>query len=321
MFAGCFPYGAASFKVDFIVDGELYETVMTDKGTIKMPDDPTKAGHDFDGWFWDKDVWNKPFTLNSILEAPLSQSFKVYAKFISAEQNETDSHITYEVATADNSMSGRENHELLTIVRSTKELAKAASTRYYQYWTGTGGPNNAYYLAELTSKYDDDYFAKNSLILYLFGASNAGGKIEITDLQKQGDKLTIHTDFHMGMACAISYWTVAIEVPKADVANISKIEVKNECICPVPPIKMLYIILTPEATVAAYQANKTYTPEDFPEYSFSRVENLFTMLPNNPDFKRILYAYLTEPIEQNDQGLLNAIELLNQRADIYIAGP
>ena len=71
------------FKIEFIVDGEVYATVSTNGSeTIKMPEDPEKKGYSFDGWFWDEGVWKKPFTVNSLLENPLSENMKVYAKWI-----------------------------------------------------------------------------------------------------------------------------------------------------------------------------------------------------------------------------------------------
>ena len=74
------------FKVDFIVDGEVYATVNTSGNeTIKMPNDPVKEGHVFDGWYCDKDVWTKPFTANSLLDTPLSENMSVYAKWTSSE--------------------------------------------------------------------------------------------------------------------------------------------------------------------------------------------------------------------------------------------
>ena len=40
------------FKVEFIVDGEVYETVSTsDKSEIEIPKNPEKEGFEFDGWF------------------------------------------------------------------------------------------------------------------------------------------------------------------------------------------------------------------------------------------------------------------------------
>ncbi len=80
-FTGC-SGGAVEFKINFVVDGEIYATVNTNGAeTIKMPDNPTKDDYTFDGWFWDKDVWEKPFTANSLLDAPLSSDMSVYAKW------------------------------------------------------------------------------------------------------------------------------------------------------------------------------------------------------------------------------------------------
>ena len=74
------------FKVNFVVEGEVYATIKTSGNeVIKMPENPTKAGYNFDGWYWDEDDWKKPFTANSLLDAPLSSDMSVYAKFVSNE--------------------------------------------------------------------------------------------------------------------------------------------------------------------------------------------------------------------------------------------
>lgn len=78
-FVGC---GGVEFKINFIVDDKVYATLNTNGAeTIKMPDNPTKEDYTFDGWFWDKDTWQKPFTANSLLDAPLSSDMSVYAKW------------------------------------------------------------------------------------------------------------------------------------------------------------------------------------------------------------------------------------------------
>ena len=70
------------FNVKFIVDGEIYATVGTNgEETIKIPENPTKDGYIFDGWYWDNGAWQKPFTANSLLDAPLSSDMSVYAKW------------------------------------------------------------------------------------------------------------------------------------------------------------------------------------------------------------------------------------------------
>lgn len=84
-FAAC---NGVEFKINFIVDGEIYATVNTNGAeTIKMPDNPTKEDYRFDGWFWDKDTWQKPFTANSLLDAPLSSDMSVYAKMTYIGEN------------------------------------------------------------------------------------------------------------------------------------------------------------------------------------------------------------------------------------------
>ena len=71
-----------NFKLSFKVDSEVYQTITTTGNeNITIPENPTKTGYEFDGWFWDKDVWSKPFTANSLLDAPISSDMSVYAKF------------------------------------------------------------------------------------------------------------------------------------------------------------------------------------------------------------------------------------------------
>ena len=74
--------GGVEFKVNFVVDGAVYATIDTSgQEIIKMPENPTKEGYTFDGWYWDKDTWQTPFTANSLLDAPLSSDMNVYAKW------------------------------------------------------------------------------------------------------------------------------------------------------------------------------------------------------------------------------------------------
>ena len=76
------------FKVNFVVDGEIYATVNTNGNeVIKVPQNPTKEGYSFDGWYWDDSVWQKPFTANSLLDVPLSSDMNVYAKWEEINDN------------------------------------------------------------------------------------------------------------------------------------------------------------------------------------------------------------------------------------------
>lgn len=71
------------FAVNFDVDGQIYDTISTTGGErLEMPANPTKDGYVFDGWYWDKDTWQRPFTAESLLSTPLSTDMTVYAKWV-----------------------------------------------------------------------------------------------------------------------------------------------------------------------------------------------------------------------------------------------
>ena len=72
-----------SFKLNFIVDSEVYATIDTNGNeVIQMPKDPVKEDYIFDGWYWDQNTWKEQFTAKSLLDAPLSSNMNVYAHFI-----------------------------------------------------------------------------------------------------------------------------------------------------------------------------------------------------------------------------------------------
>ena len=83
------------FKINFVVDSEIVKTIDTaGSETITLPENPVKDGYTFDGWFWDKDVWEKPFTANSLLDAPLSSDMSVYAKFTKNHEHNYTATVT-----------------------------------------------------------------------------------------------------------------------------------------------------------------------------------------------------------------------------------
>lgn len=79
--------GGVDCKVNFVVDENVYDTVATNGNeTIKLPSNPVKDGYEFEGWYWDNGKWEKPFTVNSLLNTPLAADplaadMNVYAKF------------------------------------------------------------------------------------------------------------------------------------------------------------------------------------------------------------------------------------------------
>ncbi len=44
-----------------------------------------KPGYVFDGWYFDKDVWEKPFTEDYLKQDNVEKEIVVYAKFVKAE--------------------------------------------------------------------------------------------------------------------------------------------------------------------------------------------------------------------------------------------
>ena len=113
VFCGLFVFSACKkveFKVNFVVDGAVYATLNTNGNeTVKMPKNPTKTEYEFDGWYWDKDTWQTPFTANSLLDAPLSSDMNVYCKWkpktvrvsgISLNKSEVSLHVLWESSNA-----------------------------------------------------------------------------------------------------------------------------------------------------------------------------------------------------------------------------
>ena len=80
--------GGVDFKVNFVVGNDVYDSVATNGNeTIKLPDNPTKKGYEFEGWYWDNGKWENPFTVNSLLNTPLAADMNVYAKFTHNEHS------------------------------------------------------------------------------------------------------------------------------------------------------------------------------------------------------------------------------------------
>ena len=82
--------GGTNIELSFVVDNEIVQTVKTTGSElIEIPDNPEKTGYTFDGWYWDKDTWETPFTANSLLNAPISKNMSIYAKFKAIEYTAT----------------------------------------------------------------------------------------------------------------------------------------------------------------------------------------------------------------------------------------
>jgi uncharacterized repeat protein (TIGR02543 family) len=49
--------------------------------TITIPSNPSKEGFNFGGWYWDNNVFQDPFTINSIWDRPIVDRYVVFAKW------------------------------------------------------------------------------------------------------------------------------------------------------------------------------------------------------------------------------------------------
>ena len=121
-------FGRVEFELNFIVDDETYDTIITEgKEIVKIPPNPTKEGYSFDGWYWDKDEWNKPFTANSLLDAPISSDMCVYAKWKINEQEHVHTPSDWIEDTAATCKAAGSKHKECTeceAVLETEEITK-----------------------------------------------------------------------------------------------------------------------------------------------------------------------------------------------------
>ncbi len=68
--------------ISFVVDDEVVDTLKTNgKEGITLPEEPTKDGYVFDGWFIDKNSWFLELTADSLTTAPIVIDTNVYAKW------------------------------------------------------------------------------------------------------------------------------------------------------------------------------------------------------------------------------------------------
>lgn len=79
--------GAISLNLTLDANGGEFDggsstyVIKTDGVSTVTLENPTKEGYSFKGWFLDKDVWNMPFTANSLVDAPIQNDMTVYAKW------------------------------------------------------------------------------------------------------------------------------------------------------------------------------------------------------------------------------------------------
>ena len=88
------------FTIYFDSNGGTEVLPVTTNGaeTVAIPDNPTKEGCTFGGWYWDDVTFETPFTANSLMDAPLSSDMTVYAKWGVNQLSAKDFYVTGQFA-------------------------------------------------------------------------------------------------------------------------------------------------------------------------------------------------------------------------------
>lgn len=78
VFSSC---GGTAINVNFIVDGETYHTATTGDEALALPTNPQKEGFSFDGWYFDNETFEEPFSEGALMYKVLDGDVSVYAKW------------------------------------------------------------------------------------------------------------------------------------------------------------------------------------------------------------------------------------------------
>lgn len=93
LFVALFLSACNNIEVSIYFDSnggsKVAPVTTTGNTTISIPQNPTKEGFVFVGWFWDDETFNNPFTSSSLKEAPVQSDTTIYAKWDPIEATPT----------------------------------------------------------------------------------------------------------------------------------------------------------------------------------------------------------------------------------------
>ena len=73
----CGDKESPKYELEFFVDGESYNTLTIESNaTVEMPTDPSKTGYEFNGWYYDKNIWSKKYNGEAIIDDTTREVFK-----------------------------------------------------------------------------------------------------------------------------------------------------------------------------------------------------------------------------------------------------
>ena len=90
--------GKTSITISFDSNGGtvVLPIETNEKSTISMPDDPTKEGYSFIGWYLDNHTFKQSFNSDTIFYLSLTSDFTVYAKWIKEEEPKNEVKVTFD---------------------------------------------------------------------------------------------------------------------------------------------------------------------------------------------------------------------------------
>ena len=85
--------------------------------------------------------------------------------------------------------------------------------------------NEREYLSDLDDKYDEHFFASNSLIVHAFTKGRGINQLEIGKIKNNGNDIFVNIEITLGVMEVISCGIVIIEVAKTSIASAKKINI------------------------------------------------------------------------------------------------
>lgn len=185
-FSACELFKKDNLAIIFCVDGEEYSNFKTNGGEkIELPDNPTKDGYSFDGWYTDENFKNE-LDVDSWVDKELNDNVKVYAKFTVNQYT-----ITYHL---DNGINGN-NPESYTILTSNITLQDANKEGHaFGGWYEEQEYINKIETIDTTTIQNYDLYAKFTINQYTITFDTNGGSEVDSITQDYNSVVTKPTD-------------------------------------------------------------------------------------------------------------------------------
>lgn len=156
----------------------------------------------------------------------LSFTMMALAAILFVACNGNASQINYSVGAFDSGEYPRTSQASATLIKSRTELDSLCAATFYNDGPLAPEYRETRYLRNLAAEYNDEYFAENALIVYMFKYGSGGWLTRLQDLTKQGDTLTLNVEHLRPISAATAVivpWTYLLKVSKSDVQGATKV--------------------------------------------------------------------------------------------------